>query len=64
MPRTARRTLRSTAILAGTLAALPPSVARIRAGPQGPGAGVWVTAKPTDFPTKCAKIVVTDDAGR
>ena len=33
-------------------------------GPNGPEAGVWVIAETTDLPTKFAKIVVTDDAGR
>ena len=31
---------------------------------QGPEAGVWVIAETTDLPTKFAKVVVTDDAGR
>ena len=31
---------------------------------NGPEAGVWVIAETTDLPTKFAKIVVTDDAGR
>lgn len=31
---------------------------------SGPEAGVWVIAETTDFPTRFAKIVVTDDAGR
>jgi hypothetical protein len=31
---------------------------------MGPEAGVWVVAETTDLPTKYAKIVVTDDAGR
>ena len=31
---------------------------------HGPEAGVWVIAETTDLPTKFAKIVVTDDAGR
>ena len=30
----------------------------------GPEAGVWVIAETTELPTKFAKIVVTDDAGR
>ncbi len=34
------------------------------ASPQGPEAGVWVIAETTDLPTKFAKVVVTDDAGR
>ncbi len=34
------------------------------AGPKGPEAGVWVIAETTELPTKYAKIVVTDDAGR
>ena len=33
-------------------------------GPGGPEAGVWVIAETDDLPTKYAKIVVTDDAGR
>ncbi len=33
-------------------------------GPGGPEAGVWVIAETTDLPTKFAKIVVTDSAGR
>ncbi len=31
---------------------------------KGPEAGVWVIAETTDFPTKFAKMVVTDDRGR
>jgi len=33
-------------------------------GAGGPEAGVWVIAETTDLPTKFAKIVVTDEAGR
>ncbi len=33
-------------------------------GPSGPEAGVWVIAETTDLPTKYAKVVVTDGAGR
>lgn len=33
-------------------------------GPDGPEAGVWVIAETFDLPTRFAKIVVTDDAGR
>src|SRR5262245_36581944 len=33
-------------------------------GPSGPEAGVWVIAETTDLPTKFARIVVTDEAGR
>lgn len=33
-------------------------------GASGPEAGVWVIAETTDLPTKFAKMVVTDDAGR
>ena len=36
----------------------------IVSGSGGPEAGVWVIAETTDLPTKFAKIVVTDDAGR
>src|SRR6195256_3336429 len=31
---------------------------------SGPQAGVWVIAETTELPTKFAKIVVTNDAGR
>ena len=31
---------------------------------NGPEAGVWVIAETTDFPTRFAKMVVTDDQGR
>src|SRR5271168_947383 len=34
------------------------------ASAHGPEAGVWVIAETTDLPTKFAKIVVTDNAGR
>src|SRR5207253_5457670 len=30
-------------------------------GPNGPEAGVWVSAETTDLPTKFSKVVVTDD---
>jgi hypothetical protein len=33
-------------------------------GPAGPEAGVWVIAETEDLPTRFAKIVVTDAAGR
>jgi hypothetical protein len=33
-------------------------------GLTGPEAGVWVIAETTDLPTKFARMVVTDDAGR
>src|SRR5438128_2444063 len=33
-------------------------------GPNGPEAGVWVIAETIDLPTKFARIVVTDEAGR
>ncbi|MGV3503232.1 MAG: hypothetical protein ACO1O1_05955 [Adhaeribacter sp.] len=33
-------------------------------GPKGPEAGVWVIAETQDLPTRYAKIVVTDEAGR
>jgi len=32
--------------------------------PRGAEAGVWVIAETHDFPTRFAKIVVTDEAGR
>ena len=33
-------------------------------GPNGPEAGVWVIAETNDLPTRFARIVVTDEAGR
>ncbi|HEY4635618.1 MAG TPA: carboxypeptidase-like regulatory domain-containing protein, partial [Rhodospirillales bacterium] len=33
-------------------------------GPNGPEAGVWVIAETKDFPSRYAKMVVTDDQGR
>ena len=34
------------------------------ASPKGPEAGVWVIAETSELPTKFARIVATDDAGR
>jgi hypothetical protein len=42
----------------------PDDIGGVVAGPNGPEAGVWVIAETTDLPTRYAKIVVTDDAGR
>jgi hypothetical protein len=39
-------------------------IAGLVTGPQGPEAGVWVTAETRDLPTKYVKIVATDDMGR
>jgi hypothetical protein len=39
-------------------------IAGVVSGSAGPEAGVWVIAETTDLPTKFAKIVVTDEAGR
>lgn len=39
-------------------------IAGVVRGPAGPEAGVWVIAETTDLPTRFAKIVVTDEAGR
>ena len=39
-------------------------LAGVVTGPKGPEAGVWVIAETSDLPTKFAKIVVTDNAGR
>src|SRR5262245_38053096 len=36
----------------------------VRSPTGQPEAGVWVIAETTDLPTKCARIVVTDDQGR
>src|SRR5580658_7486580 len=67
----------ATAALALFTAAPTPSLAQQQAiaidnddiggvvtGPKGPEAGVWVIAETVDLPTKFAKMVVTDDAGR
>jgi hypothetical protein len=40
------------------------SIGGVVTGPKGPEAGVWVIAETSSLPTKYAKIVVTDDAGR
>ncbi len=72
-----RRSLLSATMLAGMLA-LSPALSRAQTAPaigakdiggvvtsaKGPEGGVWVIAETTDLPTKFAKIVVTDDAGR
>jgi hypothetical protein len=39
-------------------------IAGVVTGPDGPEAGVWVIAETEDLPTRFARIVVTDDAGR
>jgi len=40
------------------------SIGGVVSGPHGAEAGVWVIAETHDFPTRYAKIVVTDDHGR
>jgi hypothetical protein len=42
----------------------PDDIGGIITGPNGPEAGVWVIAETTELPTKYAKSVVTDEAGR
>src|SRR5438045_3411614 len=42
----------------------PTDLGGVVRGPNGPEAGVWVIAETTEFPTKMAKMVVTDDQGR
>src|SRR4051812_46106199 len=78
MSEARRRAALSAALIAGLLAgtAAPgrtqpaaPSlgatdIGGVVTGPNGPEAGVWVIAETTDLPTKYAKIVVTDAAGR
>ena len=72
-----RRNWVSAAIIMGFLAGAaaqnrPPAdvpigstdIGGVVTSPNGPEAGVWVTAETTDLPTKYAKIVVTDDRGR
>ena len=49
---------------AGAIAMDGDDIAGVVAGPNGPEAGVWVIAETRDLPTRHAKIVVTDDAGR
>ena len=64
-------------VIAAILAALPgrlnaknpvsvkaDDIGGVVTGPHGPEAGVWVIAETRDFPTRYAKIVVTDDQGR
>jgi hypothetical protein len=48
----------------GKIAIDADDIGGIVTGPHGPEAGVWVIAETRDLPTKYAKIVVTDDAGR
>jgi hypothetical protein len=58
----------------GAMSARGPADAAVRVGKndiggvvtssKGPEAGVWVIAETTDLPTKYAKVVVTNDAGR
>jgi hypothetical protein len=73
MTRTTRRGLAgaaSCALLA--LTGWPVQAQQVKAqdiggvvtGPHGPEAGVWVIAETVELPTKFARIVVTDDAGR
>lgn len=49
---------------AGSITIDPDDIGGVVAGSNGPEAGVWVIAETTDLPTKLAKMVVTDDAGR
>ena len=77
MPCRSRHALLFATILAGPLALLP-LAASAQTGPaigatdiggivtsaKGPEAGVWVIAETTGLPTKFAKVVVTDAAGR
>jgi len=42
----------------------PDDIGGVVRGVSGPEAGVWVIAETTDLPTKFARMVVTDDAGR
>ena len=42
----------------------PDDIGGMVRGVSGPEAGVWVIAETTDLPTKFARMVVTDDAGR
>jgi hypothetical protein len=48
----------------GAIAVDADDIAGIVTSTNGPEAGVWVIAETTDLPTKFARIVVTDDAGR
>ncbi len=58
----------SVAIAQGSPSAAIPidadDIAGVVRGAKGPEAGVWVIAETKDLPTRFAKIVVTDDAGR
>ena len=55
---------RESPAIAQTVAVDSKSIGGVVTGPKGPEAGVWVIAETTGLPTKFAKIVVTDDAGR
>src|SRR5262245_33560992 len=48
----------------GAIAIDPDDIAGVVSGANGPEAGVWVIAETADLPTKFARIVVTDEAGR
>ncbi len=54
----------NSAAEAPTLAAGEGEFAGVVTGPNGPEAGVWVIAETHDLPTRFARIVVTDEAGR
>ena len=60
-----RRPLLAAALLTcAQLCAASNDIAGVVTGPRGPEAGVWVIAETTDLPTRFARIVVTDAAGR
>ena len=48
----------------GTVALDADDIGGVVASANGPEAGVWVIAETTDLPTRFARVVVTDDAGR
>ena len=48
----------------GAVALDADDIGGVVASANGPEAGVWVIAETTDLPTRLARIVVTDDAGR
>jgi hypothetical protein len=63
-PMAARAQAAAPAAAAAAVAIGATDIGGVVTSAQGPEAGVWVIAETTDLPTKFAKIVVTDDAGR
>jgi hypothetical protein len=63
-PDSARAPVDESALPARVIEVGSNDIAGVVTGPDGPEAGVWVIAETEDLPTRFARIVVTDDAGR